>query len=1366
MGYLSDKAKEIYSDEKKPHRDTGKARDEVDESLHSDHGVDATGASSSGANNPEGLQNLVLPRPQRVNWGRIIDDDQAAGPSQPRFASRDAVLTPPPELPDVLQIADRKETNYVSLFGGGESKEKEDSGNEQAYKADVVGSNYFQPSNRSYSPKEGKKPIKRVSEDLQDEQKPNNIEKTIADWFRPRVPVDYPEEAFQRVEEELNSSSDCSSTWEAESDGNSDGDSTSSQPGMPSFFQRQMTVPDQGQSKNDQHLRVKRRRLNRPDATSSTEPYHSFRKTSTKEPSPREEELLFDEDLFRSIEFHVSGTSTVHETLPSEQMTSEQNHHSQTISPQRPSNLQLSAAGEKNTTFSLSSRDTARSPSPSRVSSTLNDPEHLETLQTDISIPEITEDFLQGGDPLGNFIWQPAIVGPETRPGELGYENMNDLIMTLRDILPDCLANRLESAGIFKRVLEILKDKLGHGPKGFVHYHSYYPIPWAVFEKAIKKKLKVTTINAVADLACGFPIMQDDNDRGNIRPLPDYWYPYIYRIAITLAQVSDAIPHAFVYGWTEYREWTSTWPAGAVPLELFHTIGKYLTIQEIKRLRLVNREFDSKISPLLFRSVVLPFRPETYDIYKDHGNGNSKPVDHSRDLLRSFQTWGSHIRNFGMSFDLHDATLSSLPEKIEVHEQRDWFGSFQWPLAAYPRFSEMARKEKVADRTKLMADAFSCIDNVTSLGLTIDNGLGWLSGLDKSDRSRIFDESSKVFGRSFENEDAVYRRVLDYMIHRIRATSFSINECIFYYDAPNHTVWQLDDTKRLVKKKYFDNYHYEDRLDKNGRPVTVLFENKPNSTLEGPIEHVPLIFDGRGMESPVGWHKSNHPALTNSRREGRLEKRKVDYFSSADLIPSKLTKAQQEYLIETGWAQSAFLTSYALAILDNRRCFENVHTFTIAKIPQSYLQIFDRTDFWDALPGLSTLTICILPEWRKLPKDIWELQNQVDGVRRFDEVTPSYATRRLHHFVKDNIARLTNVKTLNLGYFGGGEHAPGMGARNKHVLPAPLSRDYPIHLLKRFPGTMLMAGDHMKNILRLPHVQNLTLQNCWISPPVLETFMGFATDTKLKMLTLDSVSLTSVEVNYKSPNATPQEFADQKWLVTQYNTGSWPDIVDRITPGPKLYDIRYGSSDTYIPLQRPRTNLERIAFKSCGYVRLDELNNADFDQSKVTPHPNALLAAQAFLQGQIQANFIPAQVDQQAQNPQAPQAMQPGQNPQHILLGANHNPFAAWGGQAANINANGHRWPQTPHHPNDFTLDWRRGILKPQMLISKDQNLGSIVTFMPEEDEKYLQFAFGMQIGWGDDPRQYENLEDGHVRGGEGRFSGEVSRFDVPPSFE
>lgn len=65
-----------------------------------------------------------------------------------------------------------------------------------------------------------------------------------------------------------------------------------------------------------------------------------------------------------------------------------------------------------------------------------------------------------------------------------------------------------------------------------------------------------------------------------------------------------------------------SWPLNLIPVELFTLIASYLPRSNIQNMRLVNKEFDLKVSEALFRIVVVPFRPEIYGITPETTSSN------------------------------------------------------------------------------------------------------------------------------------------------------------------------------------------------------------------------------------------------------------------------------------------------------------------------------------------------------------------------------------------------------------------------------------------------------------------------------------------------------------------------------------------------------------------------------------------------------------------------------------------------------------------------------------------------------------------------------------------------------------------------
>jgi len=307
--------------------------------------------------------------------------------------------------------------------------------------------------------------------------------------------------------------------------------------------------------------------------------------------------------------------------------------------------------------------------------------------------------------------------------------------------------------------------------------------------------------------------------------------------------------------------------------------------------------------------------------------------------------------------------------------------------------------------------------------------------------------------------------------------------------------------------------------------------------------------------------------------------RRLNPLAGAPLIPRNLTAAQQEYLLEMTWAQQAFLSSYTIAVIDNKPVFKTVCTLNIASLSSRYLPALGKHDFWAALPNLQTLRLTITPDWRDIFKDEHLL---ID----VPEIHPSTAVTTLSAFLQKFISPLKSVRYLTLGWLDGGEHEIGMLGRNQHVLCAPLvlQQDLRYH-------------NSADNIILLPHVLQLTLNNCWITPSVLELFVQ-QHKTTLQDLRLTSVSLTAPTTpdpqltiapvrsgKFDAPPQQPHLSASGQYsaaylsqiLAYEHRPGSWPKVIENITAdmvrdgGPSLGD---------------RGALRHIQFHSCGYVLL------------------------------------------------------------------------------------------------------------------------------------------------------------------------------------
>ena len=732
-----------------------------------------------------------------------------------------------------------------------------------------------------------------------------------------------------------------------------------------------------------------------------------------------------------------------------------------------------------------------------------------------------------------------------------------------------------------------------------------------------------------------------------------------------------------------------------LPVEIFEHIARYCSHDTLKKMRLVNKDFEHKLSNRVFGTAVVPFNLGIYGMMV-HDNpakaagdmktgkaGENAPVQNFPakevdDGMKIFKAWGNNVRKFAMAFEVDEEQLCNHPKKGKYEHHTTFWGPYKWPHPFYSRYEVVEGLEKKADEFRCMSLALSYLKEVRELGFSLDSGLGWIAGPDISDRARLFQEKPRVFGHSHPFHDLDAKKDWTRKLHELGFHK--------KYQRDGRTIHTAEGP---VRRNAYDYYECTVHLDA-GRPFLTFSDCDESSNpcnenlIYGGINLSIVSPNSRLVQNPLH-HIRNVEYGT-----------KDSPFKTASLVPNNLTTAQKEWLLETEWAQRAFLSSYCMALTDNSQTFRNVESLTIAKLSSRYLAALQRDDFWKALPNLNSLTI-------KVSADFRDIQKTDSGVVEAPDVMPSKTASPFYNLVEGYVARIAGIRTLNLGYFGGGEHQGGIFGRNQHVLPAPLY-DLSSHCNVDIPC-----------VLSLPYVEHFTLTNCWVAPATLVSIVQMATP-KMRTLTLNSVSLTTHYAGnerepsplecgvYPVPNGLPRlndpeignlwdsrgytpepnaRSSPNHWLITGGRKGSWRDVIDKITPGPTIDLLRYAYHHMdFVPKMRTG-RLERIDFVSCGYVRLP--NQEGLDQDGI---------------GEVTIR------------------------------------------------------------PSIATLEKRAMDLIPVMMHrNSDLLLGQIVPSLAEEELGIFRDCFPMTIGWGDDSTKYHNHEDGQPTGGSGRFSGHVEKL-------
>ncbi|TVY54482.1 hypothetical protein LCER1_G002520 [Lachnellula cervina] len=700
-----------------------------------------------------------------------------------------------------------------------------------------------------------------------------------------------------------------------------------------------------------------------------------------------------------------------------------------------------------------------------------------------------------------------------------------------------------------------------------------------------------------------------------------------------------------------------TWPKDALPVELFVLILKHLPRSNIQIMRLVNREFEQKVSEYLFRVVVVPFKPEIYGINPEPAlSGSLQGSVMLQDKgMRVFQGYGHRIKKFAMSFEFDENKLANPPLKSDQEAITSFWGIYRWPYQKYNRYAQLEGLEQTADETRTMAKALRFITSARELGLSIDGGLGWLAGPDINQRVLERGEKPTVFGDSRFIAEPKTKPLKNSRASRSSDLMASQN---------NSSVWAANE--RMLQEAGYEGEALE-------ASMRVLMETEDATTISGtthpPFDRYlsPLTLEGFRRAARTARSLDNGPMLANAEDFSQLASLisddeevyseelqsniAISYMSSPyihsgkskaenhPLKPNDLTNAQREMLLEIEWAQRAFMQSYAIAVIDNPFTFRNIESLTIARLPNRHLPILRREDFWDSLPELKKLSLAIIPDWRdvvKLPTS-WVQDNRLP---------PSNSVSGVYQLLNEQISHRKNITTLHFEWLCGGEYAHGLFSRNQHILAAPLVSK----------AMDMVNRAHTPSVLMLPHVKHLSMTNCWASPHVMGKFITSLRKATLQSLTLDSVSLTApialnaqpqpltgqaahphnaqqlagqqaaanhLMANFQgamvaqNPNVAPAAPAaigvaglqlpppvvnivpitPAEWLVPR--TGSWSHLIDIITPGTTLAAIQFDREMGPEPEVREPTRLRKLEFRSCGYIRLP----LDFDQT-VLDHPD------------------------------------------------------------------------------------------------------------------------------------------------------------------
>ncbi|KAI1205949.1 uncharacterized protein F4807DRAFT_470544 [Annulohypoxylon truncatum] len=596
------------------------------------------------------------------------------------------------------------------------------------------------------------------------------------------------------------------------------------------------------------------------------------------------------------------------------------------------------------------------------------------------------------------------------------------------------------------------------------------------------------------------------------------------------------------------------WPSARVPAEVFWVIASYLPDRkDVGAMRLVNREFNTKVIGYFMKQLVISFGPEqSMKFAKDAGlSSMSSAFDMAESVMKTylFRSFASHIQHLGLALKLGESELASPDvhdfEEIEIRNGKA-YRRFVSPVK--PRTQPETPLEKVLTALENFQGVFrllSAATNVQELALSCAGGLGYLQGPDVNPlqppgRLPIFSKQNAV--------------------QMTEDTSIQI-----MYDKP----YKLEVMERKLAAAGIEP-----------------------ADIQGKIAKL-LEFEGMTLKELTYERRARAP-LPLSRFQGKVTRPRA-FNHKFRLQPDQLTVSQMWYINQHLTAENALVQSFILTMLDNSTAFTNLTKLNLARIPSFHLDSLCRDDFWDSLPQVKDVALGVIPDWRSV-------QPEGPYVMSARQVYPTDAIPKVFELLEKYIGKRPNIERLHFEWHCGGELAAGLAHRDCHILPAPFIKQH-----------RMVIDSRQENLLILPYITHLSLKNCWFAPNVFYRVMDAMSEHGLESLELETVSLSGPPILRDTMrDADPNVFqvdvpanhgnsGEPAYSIRAGHFLSWSAILDALAPVQTISDAIYN-------LINPSSNfrikkgykIQRLVFKSCGYVTVPDER---FISSRRFDHP-------------------------------------------------------------------------------------------------------------------------------------------------------------------
>ncbi|SPN98831.1 uncharacterized protein DNG_01872 [Cephalotrichum gorgonifer] len=701
-------------------------------------------------------------------------------------------------------------------------------------------------------------------------------------------------------------------------------------------------------------------------------------------------------------------------------------------------------------------------------------------------------------------------------------------------------------------------------------------------------------------------------------------------------------------------------------------------------MRLVCRDFNEKTLANYLHTFAARFKPE---FCLSSPTSLNPFLSHDQNI---FARHGHHVRRFSLCLEVDENELACPPIEPDQKIVSAFWGHYLWPHEEYRRYTDFMQLESAADDTKAVAATLSSMENVREIAISCDPGWGRLLGPERPlVAAKVLHDHGQAIGMPTS---------------RNRPRS-------------GHTPYPGTSTKFI-----------EDAAKRRSSTLEKMILTAGHTSKD-------VLTDMDPKDVETLW-KRGEIALSQ-------------YDCQPGLSPTYLKKPQRDFLVESEWASRALVQSWTIGIADVSRDGGLGHLvcLSLAKIPSSHLPILTSKHFWDNLPNLKEVRLGVLADWRRLARE------QGTGFLRDEKVDPAGAAVDAFQLLRI-ISTRDNITTLHFEWICGGELSWG-SQRGRYILPAPFIRR---------PEDMVQTDvvSRTEDLLFLPYVTNLSLRNCWFSPHVFLYVMRKMARRSLIELKLESVSLSGAATktdNSQEPHPLLRRLRMRAMMqplaafahvtgatnialhlpVTVEDPGpgleasdfggvqipglaptdespdgapgllTWPGIIDSLSSGPKVAPFaptNDGEDGPKVPASDEAPTLDRMEFKSCGYVAVE---SPRINTSRIMPW-----GALASHYGWTVASPV------LSRDPGAQAALEALEN-------------------------------------SEF-----RGIVREAMQENWSDLNGWIVPALPDAEEETLRYVFGLRMGWtGVYNEQTVALATtvNPMVPGEGRFTGAVSGY-------